>query len=170
MSYIPKFISSDEEKLLFEHIQNLDWQEIALFGQIAKRRVVHFGLNYHYANRTVKPTKPPAEFLNEVIARGANLLKKPTANIAEVLITEYPINAGINWHRDAPLFKDIIGISLNSCCTIHFRNRMDKKEQFKLHLEQGSAYILQDAIRWDWEHRIAPVKILRYSITLRTLK
>jgi alkylated DNA repair protein (DNA oxidative demethylase) len=147
----------------------LDWQEVKLFGQTARRRVVHLGMNYDYTNRQISPTIAPPDFLNELLLRGAQLINRSKADIAEVLITEYSIGAGINWHRDAPVFKDIIGISLGSPTLIHFRKRSNKKEQIKLNLDPGSAYVLSGSIRWEWEHRIAPVKSQRYSITLRTL-
>jgi hypothetical protein len=31
-------------------------------------------------------------------------------------------------------------------------------------------YFMQDAARSDWEHSTAPVRNIRYSITLRTLR
>jgi alkylated DNA repair dioxygenase AlkB len=169
-SYYPNFITQEEEQNLINEIQLLTWQQVVLFGQIAKRRVVHFGMDYHYERRTVLPTQPIPEFLNEIKTRGAVLLKMRSEEIVEVLITEYPINAGIGWHRDAAVFEAICGISLNSSTVIQLRKRDDPQEQYKLFLERGSAYTLTNEVRWNWEHRIAPVKQLRYSITLRTLK
>ncbi|STX52152.1 Uncharacterised protein [Legionella busanensis] len=170
LAYFQHFISKEEEKSLIQHIQNLSWQKVSLFGQVAKRRVVHFGLDYHYESRTVKPTTPPPFFLQKTITSAANLLDKSSNHIDEILITEYPILAGINWHRDAPAFKEVIGISLLNPTIIYFRKRTNKQEQIKLILEPCSVYILKDEIRWEWEHRIPPVKALRYSITLRTLR
>ncbi len=170
LKYIPRFITEAEESELMRHIIHLDWQNVALFGQVARRRVVHFGMDYNYDRRTVKATIPAPKFLEEIISRGAHYLEVDKEDIAEILISEYTINAGINWHRDAPVFDKILGVSLNSPCPIYFRNRNDKKEQIQMLLEPGSAYILKDSIRWEWEHRIPPVKNLRYSITFRTLK
>jgi hypothetical protein len=31
-----------------------------------------------------------------------------------------------------------------------------------------SIYLLRGAARWGWQHSVAPTKVLRYSITLRT--
>lgn len=169
-SYYPDFITQEEEQKLIRALDLLNWQQVALFGQIAKRRVVHFGMDYHYERRTVRPTHPIPEFLNEIRIRGAALLRVHPEEIVEVLITEYPINAGIGWHRDAAVFEAICGISLNSPTLIHFRKCDAHHEQCKMMLERGSAYTLKNAVRWNWEHRIAPVKQLRYSLTLRTLK
>jgi alkylated DNA repair dioxygenase AlkB len=169
LKYIPNFIGKSEEQTLISHIRCLSWDQVSLFGQIAKRRVMHFGLNYDYSSKKVSPTLPPPNFLSELIVRAAGLVQESGKSIAELLITEYPMGAGINWHRDALIFNDVIGLSLNSDCIIQFRRRSNNKEKIKLRLERYSAYVLTRAIRWDWEHRIAPVKTLRYSITLRSL-
>lgn len=168
--YYPNLISPEEEQKIIQKFQTLPWKQVALFGQIAKRRVVHYGMDYHYERRTVQLTKGIPEFLNGIKIRSAKLLKVNPEELVEVLITEYPINAGIGWHRDAAVFGLICGISLNSPTLIHFRKRNDHQERCKLMLEPCSAYTLTGAVRWGWEHRIAPVKRLRYSITLRTLR
>jgi len=169
LHYYSDFLSSFQEKDLIAHLDGLPWENVSLFGQVAKRRVIHFGLHYEYNKRTVQSTIPAPDFLKDVITRGAEILHQPFDAIAEILITEYTQYAGINWHRDAAVFKEIMGISLGSASMIYFRNRSDKKEQVKVKLEPGSVYVLKDSVRWDWEHRIPPVKTLRYSITLRTL-
>lgn len=168
--YVDNFITATEEECLVHHIQQLNWQQVELFGQIAKRRVVHFGMDYHYGRRSVAPIDPAPSFLQDVITKCATFLKVHRNNLKEILITEYPINAGIGWHRDAPVFEFIIGISLNNPTPIYFRKRAQHEDQIKLILEPRSAYTLTGEVRWEWEHRIAPVKELRYSITLRTLR
>jgi hypothetical protein len=47
--------------------------------------------------------------------------------------------------------------------------RTGKREILSLELEPGSAYALRNAVRWKWQHSIAPTTALRYSITFRTL-
>ncbi|WED44242.1 alpha-ketoglutarate-dependent dioxygenase AlkB [Legionella cardiaca] len=170
LTYVPNFISLREEKKLISQIQLLNWQNIVLFEKPAKRRVVHFGLNYIYGTRQVEPTTPPPIFLHELIQQCADYLHLPFSGLAEVLITEYLIGAGIGWHRDAPVFDKVVGISLGCACEIRFRERKNKKHQFKLKLMPGSLYLLSNNIRWHWEHSISPVKCARYSITLRTLR
>ena len=80
----------------------------------------------------------------------------------------------INWHRDAPPFGLIAGISLRSDCTFKLRP-YDKTKQGRsstrsLLVERRSLYVMQGEVRSEWEHSTAPVKDIRYSITLRTLK
>jgi alkylated DNA repair dioxygenase AlkB len=39
---------------------------------------------------------------------------------AEALVTEYTTGAGIGWHRDAPVFGIVAGISLGGTCRMRF--------------------------------------------------
>lgn len=167
--YRPSFITSDEELTLLNQISLLEWKKIELFGKIAKREVAHFGLDYTYHNRTVIPTTPSPEWLNFLITRIANLLQVTEKEIAEILITKYPVNAGIGWHRDAPVFDKVVGISLLNSCVLKLRNRKNHNEQYKIILQKGSMYLLSNEVRWKWEHCIYPLKEPRYSITFRTL-
>ncbi|MBA2657840.1 MAG: alpha-ketoglutarate-dependent dioxygenase AlkB [Tatlockia sp.] len=169
-SYHAEFVSAEEEQLLIRQFRTLNWQNIIMYKKIAKRRVVHFGLDYSYSNRKVKSTVSPPAFLEPIIARSAQLLLLKPTELEEILITEYSPGAGIGWHRDAPVFDKIIGISLANPCFIKFRLKSDIKTQFKVDLEPRSAYILSSSIREDWEHSIAPVKHIRYSLTFRNLK
>ncbi len=170
-SYYPEFISEEEENSLLIQLKRLNWQKIVMYKQTAKRKVVHFGFNYSYSTRKIEPTITPPAFLYPLINRCAILLKVEPEELAEVLITEYPLGAQIGWHRDAAVFDTIVGISLGSACTIKFRQKMNALDNhFTAILEPRSAYILANSVREEWEHTIPPVKNVRYSITLRTLK
>ena len=46
----------------------------------------------------------------------------------------------------------------------------DKDKPLALELEPRSAYQLNGASRWRWQHSIPPTPELRYSITFRTLR
>ncbi len=48
-------------------------------------------------------------------------------------------------------------------------NNVDEASRCDLELEPRSCYIMQGDVRWHWQHSVAPTKILRYSITFRTL-
>ncbi len=168
--YIPEFITQEEEQFLLNNIEQLDWQKVIFFNKEARRKVVHFGLDYSFDTRTVSPTTLPPFFLQFLIEKSARLVDQKPEELSEILITYYPTNAGIGWHRDAPMFDKIIGISLHNFCEMRFRKRTNHKEQIKVGLEPRSVYILSGAIRWGWEHSIFPLKSPRYSITLRTLR
>lgn len=79
----------------------------------------------------------------------------------------------MGWHRDAPPFAAIYGVSLAADCTFRLRPQNEALRtpgsNIKLTAERRSLYVMQGPARSDWQHAISPVKELRYSITLRTL-
>ena len=144
-----------------------------MHGVVAKRRAAHFGRSYEYESARVRAAPPVPEFLLPLRGRIADFVKCNPVEFVEVLISEYPAGAGIGWHRDAPAFDFIVGISLLSECTMKFRPWPPMKAPQKsvsLLLEPRSAYVLRGPVRTHWQHHIPPTKRLRYSITFRTLR
>jgi DNA oxidative demethylase len=173
--YSPEFISRDEEAQLVAAIGDLQFREIKMHGVIAKRRATHFGRNYEYESARIGAAPPIPEFLVTLRERIAEFTKCSPAEFAEVLVTEYPAGAGIGWHRDAPAFDFIVGISLLSECTMKFRpwpptRTPQPQKSVSLLLEPRSIYVLRGPVRTQWQHHIPPAKRLRYSITFRTLR
>ena len=75
------------------------------------------------------------------------------------------------WHRDAPAFGIVVGISLLASARLRFqRGRREQRRTWEVALAPRSGYVLAGAARWSWEHSIPPAKELRYSITFRTLR
>ena len=171
-TYIPDFLTQDEEEKILSKLLNFSWHEVKMYGVVAKRRVMHFGLNYTYNSRTVMPTTAPPPFINSLIEKSAPLLKINPEEIVETLVTYYPIGAGIGWHKDAKIFGNkIFGISLKSKCIMKFRKKVDDEYQIiKQLIEPRSAYIISGASRSEWQHSIPPVSETRYSITFRMKK
>jgi alkylated DNA repair dioxygenase AlkB len=168
--YEPEFLASEEEADLVGILEAMDYGEVRMHGQTARRRVRHFGLDYDYERWKVTPTEPLPESLEWVRDRAAALVGEESHGLAEVLITRYPAGAGIGWHRDAPMFGDVIGISLASACRMRFqRGKGETRQTWALELEPRSAYVLAGQARWQWQHSIPATKSLRYSMTFRTL-
>jgi alkylated DNA repair dioxygenase AlkB len=97
------------------------------------------------------------------------------------LINEYREGAPIGWHRDAPQYDIVAGISLLSACRMKLRPYVSPKAlagdrgtrrvaTHEITLEPRSAYLLSGEARTAYEHHIPPAASLRYSITFRTLK
>jgi DNA oxidative demethylase len=165
----PEIISSTEEEELLARLKILHWKEVRMHGVVAKRKVVHYGLDYTYDSGAVSPTDPPPKFLHSLLGRVADILNIPTNQIAEILITHYPAGSGIGWHKDAKVFGDAVaGVSFLSSCTMKFRR--EGYEVFKLELHPRSVYVFKGEARWLWEHSISSHKSERYSITFRTLR
>lgn len=170
--YVPEFLSADEERVLLEAVEGLEYSEVVMHGQAAKRTVRHYGVRYDYDAFTVVPTDPlPEEFL-WLRNRAAALAGVEPEEFAEALVTRYPPGAGIGYHRDAPRFgPKVVGVSLFTPCPMRFqrRDRNGVRHVYVLDLEPRSAYVLAGKARSAWQHGIAATKGLRYSFTFRTL-
>jgi alkylated DNA repair dioxygenase AlkB len=172
-SYHPEFISVGEERELLKHIGQVELKSFFFQGFEAKRKVASFGYDYSFDNGKLSKGKdiPPA--FSGLIAKVAAQMNLVPERFAELLIIEYPVGAVINWHRDAPPFDIIAGISLAGDCVFKLRPH-DKKKQgrssiINVDVKGRSLYIIRGTARSDWQHSTAPVKSMRYSITLRTL-
>jgi alkylated DNA repair dioxygenase AlkB len=174
--YEPNFLTEAEEQSLIARVETLDWQPLEMHGVIAKRRVFYFGHNYGPSRRSIEPGGPIPDWLHPLIAKATAHFHLPEGAIAAVLINEYRPDAGIGWHRDAPGFDKVIGVSLGSAARFQLRryvrpgSKRPKEKPTELLVEPRSAYLIDGAARWQWEHHIPAGKELRYSITLRTLR
>ncbi|HEV7869383.1 MAG TPA: alpha-ketoglutarate-dependent dioxygenase AlkB [Chthoniobacteraceae bacterium] len=174
--YQPEFISCEEEGELIVAIEAIPFAEIRMHGVVAKRRAAHFGRGYEYNSAKLKAAPPIPEFLLPLRQRVARLAGRKAGNFAEVLVTDYPAGAGIGWHRDAPAFDIVVGVSLLSACTMQFRpwpveqGAPKRRKPLAQVLEPRSVYILQGPSRTAWEHHIPEAPNRRYSITFRTLR
>jgi DNA oxidative demethylase len=170
-SYYPDFLSVAEECALVEQIMTLDFSEVRMHGVTAKRRVAHFGWVYGYESWHLSRGPQLPDFLLPLRQRAAHLLDREPKELSEVLVTEYPPDAGIGWHRDAPMFGPaVLGVSLKSACRFRFRrDHAGRSESRTVTLEPRSLYILRGPARVQWQHSIPSTKALRYSITLRTV-
>ena len=94
--------------------------------------------------------------------------------LQHALVTEYTPGAAIGWHRDRPVFGDVVGVSLVSSCRFRFRRPLAPPrsgwERAAVHLASRSAYLLRGPARSEWEHSIPPAEELRYSVTFRTVR
>lgn len=168
--YRPGIVAPDEEPALVARIAELDLKPFEFQRWLGKRRVVYFGWRYDFNDSRLTPAPPLPEFLLPLRARAARLAGLEPELLAHALVTEYQPGAGIGWHRDRPAFDAVVGISLAAACTLRFRRREGKGfGRTAQLLEPGSAYVLSGPARFEWEHSIAPVAALRYSITFRSM-
>lgn len=164
----------EEEKNLLNSISKIPLHNLSFQGYEAKRKVASFGYDWSFEKRTLSRGKSIPPQFDELMMRVAEKLNLSKNDFAELLITEYPAGSVINWHRDAPPFGLIAGISLLSDCIFRLRpydkSRQGRKSIVSFQAKRRSLYIMQGEARNEWEHSTAPVKQVRYSITLRTLK
>lgn len=168
--YQPEFLRLDEESALLGSLAHLEFHPFHFQGYAAKRRVVSYGFEYDPSSRRVSAAAPLPEFLEDLSRKAAMWAGIAADEIREAVVIEYPAGAPIGWHRDVPQFELILGISLGSACRMRLKPYRDKGTVQSILLEPRSIYALGGPVRWDFQHSIAPVEALRYSITLRTLR
>jgi alkylated DNA repair dioxygenase AlkB len=172
--YFPDFLTEAEEKTLLVDLSQIQRHPFIFQGYEAKRKVASFGYDYSFDKKTLSQGEAVPSVFNSLLEKVAGKLMIKREAFAELLITEYPVGSVINWHRDAFPFDCIAGISLLSDCTFRLRPH-DASEQHRSNVisfpvKRRSLYVIRGTARTHWQHSIAPVKSVRYSITLRTLK
>jgi alkylated DNA repair protein (DNA oxidative demethylase) len=171
LTYTPDFVTPEEERELIATLETMEFREVTMRGQTARRVVRHFGLDYDYESWKIRQGEPLPDELEWVRSRAAALVDAEPDALAQVLVTRYPPGAPIGWHRDAPMFAKVIGVSLGAPSRMRFqRGKGEAREVADVTLEPRSAYVLEGLARTQWQHSIPPVKQLRYSITFRTLR
>jgi len=176
--YREDFITAAEEATLLTEIGRVQFSDFEMHGVVARRRVAFFGSTYD-ASLDSAPTIP--EFLMWLRERIAAWAGKDADDFAMVLINEYRPGAPIGWHRDAPQYDIVAGVSLLSACRMRLRPYVPPKTVERRHaprrvatheidLSPRSAYLITGESRSGFEHSIPAVKMLRYSITFRTLR
>ena len=170
--YRPDFLSAEEEAALLADADALDFDEITMRGQTARRTAKHYGYDYDYEQYgRLTPGEPLPEWLLPLRDRAGVLAGVAGDELAEALVQRYPPGATMGWHRDAPMFGTVVGISLGGSCRMRFqRGKGEDRRVFELELAPRSAYVLAGKARTAWQHSIPPTKELRYSITFRTLR
>jgi DNA oxidative demethylase len=175
------FVDEGEERALVSEIEQLEFSRVEMRGGVAKRRTVHYGWTYGYDARATQPGVAIPAFLLPLRAKAAEWAGIEADAFAEALVTEYPAGAGIGWHRDAPMFGDIIaGVSLLSPCRMKFRpyvspkdlvaGRAPRRATHEVELPERSGYLIAGSARREFEHSIPDTPAARYSITFRTLR
>ena len=176
--YRQDFITSDEEAALADEIARVEFSTFEMRGVVARRRVAFFGRSYDAGGAS---TPPMPEFLMPLRGAIAAWAKLDPDAFAMALINEYRPGAPIGWHRDAPQYGIVAGVSLLSSCRMKFRPYVrpgarasaQGARRIATHvmlLERRSAYVMTGESRNAYEHHIPAASALRYSITFRTLR
>jgi alkylated DNA repair protein (DNA oxidative demethylase) len=121
LAYLPDLITSPEEERLLGRLAEDSYGEVRMHGQVARRTVRHYGMSYDFEAAEVAPGDSIPEWVSDLRRRCAELLDIADERLAECLLTRYPPGATIGWHRDAPMFGDVVGVSLGSTCLLRFQ-------------------------------------------------
>jgi alkylated DNA repair dioxygenase AlkB len=169
--YEANAIPTELEQELLATIPTLPFKAFEFRGFEGKRRTVSYGWRYDFNHQQLQKADPVAPFLipvREIAARFAGL--EPEA-LAQVTVIEYSPGSAIGWHKDRPMFGDVLGVSLLSPTRFRFRRKSGTGwERAALLVDPRSIYLMRGPARDEWEHSIPPVDTLRYSITMRTFR
>jgi alkylated DNA repair dioxygenase AlkB len=169
MRYQANVITPQEEAALVAFIETLPLKPFEFAGGFrGNRRVLSFGWRYDYqAQRLTETSGIPRELLT-LREKAARFAGRDPQTFQQALVTEYARGAGIGWHKDKPMFGDVVGVSLLAPCNFRLRRKTGASwQRASLTAEPRSAYLLSGPSRTVWEHSIPPLDELRYSVTFR---
>src|SRR3569833_415223 len=169
--FVPDFLSESEQSDLLAFLHSIEFRTLQMHGVTAKRRIKQYGWHYAFESYQLTPADPiPAEF-TEIRRRAATLTSIDPSEWAEALVTEYARGAGIGWHRDAPAFGSVAGLSLGGACRMRFQKGVGRDRITNaIELPGRTNSLLTGEVRTILQHIIAPTRELRYSITFRSLR
>jgi alkylated DNA repair dioxygenase AlkB len=173
--YQKDFVPPEAADRLVQQIAGLTFGAFEMRGVVARRRVAFFGEAYD----ATRPAAAMPGFLIELRDRAAAWAGLPGPAFVMALVNEYRPGAPIGWHRDAPQYGVIVGISLLSACRLRLRPYVAPRAHaaagaprrtasHELELAPRSVYQIAGAARSAYEHSIPAVDALRYSVTFRT--
>jgi len=168
-AYRPDALTPAEERAWVAKLEALPFKPFEFHGYLGKRRIVSFGWRYDYAGRTLRASEPMPDFLLPLRERAGDLAGLDAGALQQALVTEYEPGVTIGWHRDKPMFEDVLALSFLSPCRLRLRRKRGSGwERWAADIAPRSLYRLSGPARHDWEHSIPPVPGRRYSVTFRT--
>ena len=105
-------------------------------------------------------------FLLPLRDRAAAFADVAPEGLQQILINKYPPGAGIGWHRDKPMFEDIIAISLSSPYVLRFRRKQGLDGNAPQNVVPARP-ICCAVSRVGTGSTASPRRELRYSVTFR---
>jgi alkylated DNA repair dioxygenase AlkB len=123
--YRLELLSPAEESELAMRLAGLPLCEFEFHGYRGKRRAVSYGLRYDFADSKMHLAEAIPDFLLPLRDRAAAFAGLGPEVVEHALVTEYAPGAAIGWHRDRPVYGDVIGVSCLSPCRFRFRRRLD---------------------------------------------
>ena len=175
--YRQNFISEAEEQALIREIQSVQLASFQYYQFTGKRRLASFGWQYEFGKNEITRAPDMPAFLLPLRTRAGKLFDIDPNSFSQSSIIEYSTGSPIGWHRDIAHFGVVVGISLGAACRMRFRKyhrvrakNSKRDETLSIELQPRSIYLMSGASRELWQHSIPPVKALRYSIMMRTLR
>ena len=156
----PHFIDALEHEELLALAVTLPFESARYHEYTARRRVC-----------VIEPAQlpPPLARLRDHLAMWVGIAP---GDFVHALVSEYQPGTPLGWHRDAPMYEKVCGVSLGGPARLRWRphpaHPVPEVGMLSLDLAPRSAYLMQGPARWEWQHSVPPVPALRYSVTMRT--
>lgn len=171
LKLVEGLIDPAEEAGLIEAFGGLALSPFRFQGFTGKRLTKSFGWTYDFETGRVAEADPIPDWLLPLRRRAARFAGLQEDVLGQALVIRYDPGAGIGWHRDRPMFDEVVGISLGAPTVLSFRQRIEGGfKRVKIPLPPRSAYHLSGEVRSEWEHGIPAHDGLRYSVTFRSLR
>ena len=169
--YEPDLFSPVAERAFVTQFEALPFKPFEFHGYQGNRRIVSFGYRYDNAGRTLRASEAMPPFLQPLREIASQLSGLAVNVLEQALVTEYAPGAGIGWHRDKPMFEDVVALSFLAPCILRLRRNFGSGWQRQaVAIAPRSGYLLHGAARNEWEHSIVPMDALRYSVTFRSFR
>jgi alkylated DNA repair dioxygenase AlkB len=172
LRYETDFLSVLEERALLDLAASLPLEPMRYKAFTARREVLSFGGSYDFAAGRLDAAPDLPAPLWPLRSRVAGWLGVAPEEFTHALVARYGVGTPLGWHRDVPDFEDVVGISLGGEALMRFRpwppRDTRRGDVRSLELAPRSIYLMRGAARWEWQHSVSPVAVLRYSITFRT--
>jgi alkylated DNA repair protein (DNA oxidative demethylase) len=167
----PDVMTAAEESQLIAHIEAETLVPFRFQQWTGKRLVKSYGWEYDFQSGAVGQVAPLPGWLLFLRERAARFAAVSPDELEMGLLLKYGAGAGIGWHRDRPIYEQVLGVSLGAPAVMRFRKKAgDRWQRVNVPLEPRSLYHMTGEVRHEWEHSIMEMKEgTRYSITFRTL-
>lgn len=192
------FLSREEEAHLLTVVASLPLEAARYKQYTARRQVISYGGSFDYDTNRLEPSQPLIDTLHPLRDRVAEWAGVAPESLVHTLVAAYAPGTPLGWHRDVPQFEQVFGVSLGGPATLRFRpyphdaqiaadsrdprdprDEWDpqvapvaqrKQDILRLQVEPRAIYAITGVARWDWQHSVAPVDQMRWSITFRTAR
>jgi alkylated DNA repair dioxygenase AlkB len=129
LRYRSQLITPAEEEILIARVSDLPFKEFEFHGFKGRRRTVSFGWQYEFSGRgRLRKANEIPQFFLPLRAVAAEFAQIEPDSLQHVLVVEYGPGAGIGWHRDKPVFGEVIGVSLLAPCVLRFRRKLSNEK------------------------------------------
>lgn len=165
----PDIVDAAEARELVDRIDREELVPFRFQQWTGKRLTKSFGWNYDFETGQSRQAAPIPDWLIDLRSRMAAFAGVEPERLIQALLIRYDVGAGIGWHRDRPVYDQIMGLSLGAPAVLRLRRKEgDRWRRVSLPLEPHAAYHVSGEARHGWEHSIAEMAKTRHSITFRT--